>query len=301
MKQIIKLASQRSSHPILKTICVKAGKAIATDLDNYITYPTIESEGVYSPEAANVGIWQDVGLPLSDFPEGLELGEQLAAASIPADQLAWVAVAQSTESVRYYLNGICFDKYGAVATDGHRLHRVELEAPNFGDSKLILPSSAVKLILACHKEEKSKEPIFIRFYESRYDCDVGKYHIAGKLVDGTFPDYHRVIPNTEFETVYKHAEFKGMAKEVAALHKANGGGRSSKPVKLGNGVMSLRAGSFSKDFPVSIALKGIEIGFNFTLLEDIGIDGVFHYNKDAAGPIKVTQGNRTAVLMPLRV
>lgn len=87
---------------------------------------------------------------------------------------------------------------------------------------------------------------------------------------------------------------------MTALHKANSGGRS-KSVKLGRGHLRAVAGEFSKSFPVSTDTGDIEIGFNFGLLADVDIkEGKLEY--DAGwNPIKITAGDRLAVVMPLRV
>lgn len=209
MKHLIKLANTNKRIPILACIRIKDGIATATDMDVYIDCPTDQSDGVYNANAVAAGVYKDANLPVEDFPEMLPLSQDQRAIAVSVESLTFVAIAQSTEETRYYLNGVLFDARGIVATDGHRLHMVKA-ATDCGDDKYILPRGAVKILLAFAKDEKVKE-LRVKFSENgKFMCNVGKYHVKGKLVDGTFPDYMRVIPSApEHETVFKVGEFKG--------------------------------------------------------------------------------------------
>ena len=109
----------------------------------------------------------------------------------------------STEETRYYLNGIYIhakDVDGAnvmraVATDGHRLARVEIPMPEgaSGMAGIIVPRKAVleveKLL------EDADGTIDIALSETRIRFTFESIVITSKLIDGTFPDYERVIPD----------------------------------------------------------------------------------------------------------
>jgi DNA polymerase-3 subunit beta len=144
-------------------------------------------------------------LPQSDFP-------QLSAGSFPhifrldSASLKWLIdktqFAISTEETRYYLNGIYLHthetggklKLRAVATDGHRLARAEVDAPagSEGMPGIIIPRKTVselqKLV------DNPDVAASMEVSETKIRLTLGSVIITSKLIDGTFPDYQRVIP-----------------------------------------------------------------------------------------------------------
>ena len=145
-------------------------------------------------------------LPVDDFPkmpEGdLKHKFKLSAADLRA-LIDHTRFAISTEETRYYLNGIYLhttkqknvEVLRAVATDGHRLARVEMAAPAGakGIPGIIVPRKTVnevrKLI------EESAGDIEIALSEAKVRFSFDSVVITSKLIDGTFPDYERVIPS----------------------------------------------------------------------------------------------------------
>ncbi|MCT4575491.1 MAG: DNA polymerase III subunit beta, partial [Alphaproteobacteria bacterium] len=104
----------------------------------------------------------------------------------------------STEETRYYLNGVFFhEKEGnlvAVSTDGHRLAKVEIEAPqgSAGMPGVIIPR---KTILEIRKLVDSFDgALNINLSENKIIFTIDSIKFTSKLIDGTFPDYERVIP-----------------------------------------------------------------------------------------------------------
>lgn len=122
------------------------------------------------------------------------------------DDLARAAVAVSTEETRYYLNGVYFHAStdgGApvlrmATTDGHRLVRITRPVPlDAGDNLaagVILPRKAVALI-GTLIGSKGKGEAALAFTASRFTFAYGGATMTGKLIDGSFPDYSRVIPS----------------------------------------------------------------------------------------------------------
>src|ERR1700723_3132848 len=145
-------------------------------------------------------------LPAEDYPvmTGAELPHHftLTAAELRA-LIDRTRFAMSTEETRYYLNGIYLhtaknknvEVLRAVATDGHRLARVEMPAPAGakGIPGIILPRKTVtevrKLI------EESQGDIEIALSEAKVRFTFDGVVLTSKLIDGTFPDYERVIPS----------------------------------------------------------------------------------------------------------
>lgn len=125
------------------------------------------------------------------------------------DMLTAVRSAVSTEETRYYLNGVYLQCHNgqlrAVATDGHRLatydSRLKVEWPEHWDNptidggsrvNVIVPAKLVDLILRTLKASTREERATIELTISRITVTMGATVIAGKLIDGTYPDYQRV-------------------------------------------------------------------------------------------------------------
>ena len=108
----------------------------------------------------------------------------------------------SNEETRYYLNGVflhqtqknSIDILRAVATDGHRLARVEMPLPEGAGQmpSVIVPRKAVVEIRKLIEDNESD--VSISLSESKLCCTIGDTVLTTKLIDGTFPDYERVIP-----------------------------------------------------------------------------------------------------------
>ena len=140
-------------------------------------------------------------LPRDDFPVIAE-GELPTRFELPAATLRQIIdkthFAISTEETRYYLMGIFLhvsdDQLKAAATDGHRLARVTVPKPDGADGMpdVIIPRKCVGELRKLLDEvegtvEVSLSPTKVRF-------GLGSAVLTSKLIDGTFPDYNRVIP-----------------------------------------------------------------------------------------------------------
>ncbi len=160
--------------------------------------------------------WQVQALPADDFPDlfagDLPIRFALAPAAIKeiADRLSF---AISSEETRYYLNGIYLHatiidgapKLRAVATDGHRLSRMTLDQPEGAAAMpgIIVPRKAVaelaKLAEAYGKEGGAAAAIEVS--ETKIRVAFGDTALTSKLIDGTYPDYARVVPASAEHTV----------------------------------------------------------------------------------------------------
>ena len=144
-------------------------------------------------------------LPASDFPD-ITSGEFSHRFSLPAVELKRLIdntqFAISTEETRYYLNGIFLHSVEvagapmlrAVATDGHRLARVEIAAPKgaSGMPGVIAPRKAVGEVLKLL--EDLTQDVLVEISTAKARFHFGDVVLTTKLIDGTFPDYARVIP-----------------------------------------------------------------------------------------------------------
>lgn len=136
---------------------------------------------------------------------------------IKANELQAVALAASTETMRYYLKGVCFeDNGGMIATDGHRMHTIRAQVKAEVKDSFILGNDDIKKVLALYKPiEKEHKPIREKL-RICIEHDKGALKISivmaegdsvslggfdGKAVDGNFPDWRRVLPSGEPEPI----------------------------------------------------------------------------------------------------
>jgi DNA polymerase III subunit beta len=263
-------------------------------------------------------------LPVEDFPSMTE-GSLPHQFKIEAAKLRGMIdrtrFAISTEETRYYLNGIYFhvaESEGrkvlrAAATDGHRLARVEEDLP---DGAVAMPGVIIprKTINELRKlAEETRDEIELRLSDTKVSFRIGPVSLTSKLIDGTFPDYERVIPrgNDKVMEVAKQA-FADAVGRVAAISSER-----SRPVKLSIGrnhllvtASSAEQGQAQEELDedvVTYAAAPIEIGFQARYLADI-TDQVgdmlrFKFSDGSAPTVVQDAGDEGAlyVLMPMRV
>ena len=265
-------------------------------------------------------------LPETDFPD-IAAGEMPVGFSIGASDLKRLIdktqFAISTEETRYYLNGIYLHtievegemRLRAVATDGHRLARIELPAPEgaTGMPGIIVPRKAVAEIQKLVADEAGEavrvnlSPAKIRF---SFGADGGVV-LTSKLIDGTFPDYQRVIPsgNDKHLTIEKK-EFQEAVDRVSTISSERG--RAVK-LAIGEGKMTLSvnnpdSGNAVEELDVSYDATPLDIGFNARYLLDItnqlDSDTALFKLADPGSPTVIQDREEAAtlyVLMPMRV
>jgi len=225
----------------------------------------------------------------------------------------------STEETRYYLNGIFLHAtrsnempvLRAVATDGHRLARVEIVLPEgaAGMPGVIVPRKTVmelrKLI------DETDQEVGIALSDTKIRFTFGDAVLTSKLIDGTFPDYDRVIPANNDKVL--EVDCKLFAEAVDRVSTIST--EKSRAVKLslerGNLVLSATSpenGTATEEIEVRYSASPIEIGFNSRYLlditEQIGGEGAQFAMADAASPTVVrdsADGSALYVLMPMRV
>lgn len=261
-------------------------------------------------------------LPVEDFPSmaGGELPHRFElAANELRSLIERTRFAISTEETRYYLNGIYLHAAGegesarlrAVATDGHRLARVELALPAGAEGVpgIIVPRKTVtelyKLI------EENAEPVIIDLSDSKIRFAFDSVTLTSKLIDGTFPDYERVIPNDNDKVLEVDADdFAEAVDRVSTIST-----EKSRAVKLsledGSLTLSVSAaeqGSATESLEVGYEAQPMEIGFNARYLLDIAdqVDGAKakFLLADGASPTIIQDSEDDSalyVLMPMRV
>jgi len=265
-----------------------------------------------------------VVLPTDDFPS-MTAGALPHRFAVPALALRGLIdrtrFAISTEETRYYLNGIYLHAaesdgtrvLRAVATDGHRLARVEEPLPEGAGSMpgVIIPRKTVAELRKLLDEVSGE--VDIALSDTRIQFKVGPVMLTSKLIDGTFPEYERVIPrdNDKVLRVGKK-DFSDAVARVAAISSER-----SRPVKLSVGKHLLEISATSPEQGtareeldgerVSYDSSPLEIGFQARYLNDITdqIAGEVEFLfSDGAAPTVVRDASDASalyVLMPMRV
>jgi DNA polymerase III subunit beta len=261
-------------------------------------------------------------LPIEDFP-ALTSSELPFRFKLPGADLRSLIdrtrFAISTEETRYYLNGIYLhalphdgvEVLRAVATDGHRLARMELPLPDgaLGIPGVIIPR---KTVIEVRKViDEISEDVEIALSETQIRFAIGAALLTSKLIDGTFPDYERVIPEHNDKQLEVHCqEFKDAVERVSAI--SSDRTRAVK-LKIADGRLELSAqspehGNAAEELDASYDGEAMEIGFNARYLLDIAEqirgDKARLSMADAASPTVLHElGDQRAiyVLMPMRV
>jgi DNA polymerase-3 subunit beta len=173
--------------------------------------------------AGDVSVTNSTGIPADDFPAMAVLGGALFSATFGRSVLAAmrrVSSAISAEETRYYLNGLFLHsgdlpgEIKIVATDGHRMHIASVAFPDavgkIPDGGVIIPRKTLSTLLKISDADK-KSPIAFRVVPElrrnatgdlatpinmlpRVEFVIGDTAIRSKLIDGTYPDYAKVIP-----------------------------------------------------------------------------------------------------------
>ncbi|MGA2894416.1 MAG: DNA polymerase III subunit beta [Xanthobacteraceae bacterium] len=216
-------------------------------------------------------------LPESDFPD-LAPGEMTHKFTLKAADLKRLIdktqFAISTEETRYYLNGGAAktQTLRAVATDGHRLAQMELELPKgaAGMPGIIVPRKTVGEVQRLMEDSEAEVAIEISPGKIRFT--IGQAILTSKLIDGTFPDYARVIPlNNDKELVVDKKEFEAAVDRVSTVSSERG--RAVKlSISAGRLLLSVTnpdSGSANEELEVAYDADPIDIGFNSRYLLDI--------------------------------
>ena len=257
-------------------------------------------------------------LPRDDFPVIAE-GELPTRFELPAATLRQIIektrFAISTEETRYYLMGIFLhlidDQLRAAATDGHRLARVTVAKPDGADGMpdVIIPRKAVAELYRLLEEVEGTVEVSLSATKIRFD--LGSAVLTSKLIDGTFPDYNRVIPTANDKLLKLDPKsFSAGVDRVSTIasEKTRAVKMSVDRDKITLSVTSPENGVATEEIPADYGSDGLEIGFNARYLLDIlgEIDGdtVEVHLADAAAPTLLRENDKSNalyVLMPMRV
>lgn len=223
------------------------------------------------------------------------------------------------DDVRYFLNAVylhIIEKEGkfvlrSIATDGHRLARADLACPEGarGMEGILIPRKTVLELSKFLEGEEGEVQVSVSPSKARFAF--GKAVVTSKLIDGTFPDYSRVIPedNAHMMEVDTRVLLKAVDR-VSTLVSDKGYGVSFKLEGASELVVSLAASVGSGEEAVPVVYHGdpIEISFNpryvLDVLTQFKNESIVFKLQDAVSSALVhdTEGDNVLyVLMPMRV
>ena len=266
--------------------------------------------------------FQLAALPPADFPA---LGDEelphhfVLTASAARALIDQTRFAISTEETRYYLNGIYLhatDRDGtpvlrAVATDGHRLARFDAALP---DGAADIPGVIVprKMVNEWRKLiDETDCDIEIGLSDAKIALAFDDTMLTSKLIDGTFPDYQRVVPEGNEKIL--EVDCRTFADAVDRVSTISTEKSRAVKLALGAGSMTLSAtsidqGRADEEIEVGYDADAMEIGFNSRYLLDIaeriqGEKASFRLGDGASAAIvsDVDDANALYVIMPMRV
>lgn len=217
-------------------------------------------------------------LPAKDFPLFEENPGQVEI-NLPQNKLRYLienthfAVAQ--QDVRYYLNGMLFDIQAqnicAVATDGHRLALSQVAIDNASEPlQVIVPRKGIYELLRLL--DNSDEEVAIIINSNQIVAKTAHFSFTSKLIDGRFPDYHKVVPQGGDKVVeFKRDDLKQALSRVAILSNEKYKGVC---LQLRRNLITVIATNpdqeeAREELAVQYDGDDLDIGFNVTYLLDV--------------------------------
>lgn len=239
-------------------------------------------------------------LPADGFPHASESSEDSSftiAESELRTLLQRTQFAMAQQDVRFYLNGLLLEVnegvIRAVATDGHRLALHSMASPVVNNAmvKVIIPRKGVLELMRLLGE--SSREVKVSLSNNHIRVDNGQFIFISKLVDGSFPDYNKVIPKNGDKVLYVDRDYlKQTLTRVCVI--ATDAARSVR-MELRKGTMRLLAYTNNEEAEEILEFdynhEDMDVGFNATYLLDI-------LNTVGAGKVKFTfQKSDSSVLV----
>ncbi len=225
----------------------------------------------------------------------------------------------STEETRYYLNGVYLHtadtgkgkKLRTVATDGHRLALCETDAPKGAEdlAGVIVPRKAVGEVRRLI--DSSDGDVTVSVSDTKIVFTSGRAQLTSKLIDGTFPDYARVIPKgNDKALIIDNKAFEAAVDRVSTVstERSRSIKLSLSKGKITLAVSSAETGQGHEEVECDYSETEMDIGFNAKYLLDVTAqieaeDARFLFNDPASPALVLDPADDSAqyVLMPLRV
>lgn len=279
----------------------------------------IENNGGTVLICAGRSRWTIHSLPAADFPQ-IAIGDlphkftctgKILASLLTRSRAFNITGAEA--QVRYYLAGTFLhsvdDKAVFAGTNGHGLVRSKSAVALSGSCDIIVPTGLCALLASIGKEIGSD--VDVEFSDRMLHCELGSLSIAGKLIDGTFPDYSRIIPTAND----KPATFDAAAMRAAIKRVVLVATEKTRVVRFDfdAGKVTLSAtspefGTATEELACDYSSDPVSIGFNAAyfadMLDCVGTENVTVTLADSGSPTLFTEtphGDFVGVLMPMRI
>ncbi|SON51221.1 DNA polymerase III subunit beta [Vibrio tapetis] len=217
-------------------------------------------------------------LPASDFPNIEDWQDDVALSLSQGDLRSLVEKTQfsmANQDVRYYLNGMLFEVDGttlrSVATDGHRMAVSQTTlVGEFENKQIIVPRKGVQELVKLL--DAPEQEVTLQIGSSNIRAEVNNFTFTSKLVDGRFPDYRRVMPQSSNKTLEASCDELRQAFSRAAIL-SNEKFRGVR-VNFDGSEMRITANNPEQEeaeevLDVSYQGDALEIGFNVSYVLDV--------------------------------
>ena len=259
-------------------------------------------------------------LPSEDFPSISEENYDHNFSVSAPDLIRLIdktAFAMSIEETRYYLNGIYMhalkeeNKLRTVSTDGHRLSRVDMDLPQGSEQipGVIIPRKTIIEIRKLLEDQEGNVNLSVS--ENKIMLSVNNVVLTSKLLDGTFPDYSRVIPEQNDKEINVSNQLLSEAVDRVSTVSTDKTRAIKINLQKNNMIVSAtnpEKGSASENVETKYDNEDVEIGFNSRYVLDVARqikgDEVVIKVSDSVSPTLVYDKDDKDVLfvlMPMRV
>ncbi len=257
-----------------------------------------------------------VCLPIDEFPE-FEKRTELSMLGIAPHELTRLLdkaiFATSSDETKYYLCGVFFHpidgKLTTVATNGHMLARIKSDLSVDFENGVIIPTALCRLIIKL--SGLSQDVVNIGISENQLFAEFEDTKLRGKLIDGSYPNYERVLPKNLHDLTINKVEFSEAISRVSIVVDKSSGIK----IAASDSIITVSAsgGTTSQDTAEEkldcLGDSSLDIGFNYRYISEIlaNIDGdkvTMHHNSDDSQPVTFqpsSADNELYVLMPMRV
>ena len=228
--------------------------------------------------------------------------------------LKQVEFAMAQQDIRYYLNGLLLEvnenKLNIVGTDGHRLSFTSTTLnKSYEKNDVILPRKTVIELIKLLND--SEEEVNIDFNLGQVNFTFSDIQLISKVIDGKFPDYHRVIPVGHQNTFSVNRLSVLTAMQRASIL-SNEKYRGIRMVISNNNLKLISTNTeqeeAEEELEIDYAKDGLDIGFNVTYLIDVlnnVSDETINFSfADANSSCLITvpnDENYKYVVMPMRI
>ncbi|QMV12811.1 DNA polymerase III subunit beta [Vibrio spartinae] len=217
-------------------------------------------------------------LPAKDFPNIEDWQSELSLTLSQADLRGLIEKTQfsmANQDVRYYLNGMLFDieetTLRSVATDGHRMAVAQVALPEpLAAQQIIVPRKGVLELVKLL--DMPEQPVIVQIGSANVRIEVNQFIFTSKLIDGRFPDYRRVLPQSTNKVLVAACDILRHAFSRAAIL-SNEKFRGVR-LNIDGGDMRITANNPEQEeaeelLDVHFEGEPIEIGFNVSYVLDV--------------------------------